>query len=127
MAIPSLLRARLISQGVVVANDLRLFGGAFAMYAIDHGTYPPDSHETLPSVPQIEEYIDAVKFNSITVFGGRYNYEGPDFYPYAGVSVSGSVMSQADLLKIDAVVDDGSLTTGRYIRSDSGQFTYIIE
>lgn len=127
MAIPSYVRARAISTGVRVANDLRVFGQAFAVYAIENGNYPADSHETLPSAPGINDYIEESKFNEVTAIGGRYNWEGPDSYPYAGVSVSGSSISVAELEKIDAVVDDGDLSSGDFRRPSNGRYTYIIE
>jgi len=127
IAIPGFIRARTVARGVRVANDLRVFGGAFAMYAMEKGQYPPDTHESLPNVPDIDQYIDRQAFYTITVFGGRYNWEGPDFYPYAGVSVSGTALSNEELIKIDSVVDDGNLSTGRYIKASNGRFTYIIE
>lgn len=127
IAIPNFVRARNVSQGVRVANDLRIFGDGFAVYSFEKGTYPPDSHEVLPSVPDIEQYVDAARFTAPTVIGGRYNWEGPDSYPYAGVSVSGSSLSVAELRRVDQVVDDGDLDTGNYRRPSNGRFTYIIE
>ena len=125
LAVPSFIRARTISTGVRVANDLRVFGHAFAMYAIETGNYPNDNHEQLP--PGLEPYIDAAKFHTPTPIGGRYNWEGPDAYPYAGVSVSGSSIPQASIEKIDMAVDDGDLSTGHYRVTGNGRFTYIIE
>jgi prepilin-type N-terminal cleavage/methylation domain-containing protein len=127
IALPSFVRARTISQGVRVANDLRVFGHAFAMYAMDHGSYPSDSHNDLPSAPDIEQYIKPSVFNATTAFGGRYNWEGPDNYPYAGVSVFASGVSDAELTRIDGVVDDGSLSTGQYRKFANGRYTYVIE
>lgn len=127
IAIPNFVRARKISQGVRVANDLRVFADAFAVYSFEFGQYPPDSHEALPVAPEIGEYIDAGIFNAPTVLGGRYNWDGPDSYSYAGVSVSGASISSADLLQVDKTVDDGNLSTGQYRRTSNGRFTYIIE
>ena len=125
IAVPSFVRARTISTGVRIANDLRVFGSGFALCAMENGNYPPDNHEALPA--GMETYIDADVFNSTTVFGGRYNWEGPDGYPYAGVSVSGSNISQAELLKIDGVIDDGDLGSGQYRQTGNSRYTYIIE
>jgi len=127
MAIPSFIRARTLSTGVRVANDLRVFGQAFAVYAVEKGSYPADSHEVLPSAPGIEEYISPKKFNEPTAIGGRYNWEGPDSYPYAGVAVSGSSISVSELEEIDRVVDDGDLSTGDFQLPSNGRYTYIIE
>ena len=127
IAAPSFVHARRMGQGVRVANDLRVFGQGFAMYAMDHGLYPPDNHEALPSAPGLDKYINEAKFNAETAFGGRYNWEGPDSYPYAGVSVSSTPILEEHLTAIDAAVDDGDLSTGNYIVPGNGRFTYIIE
>lgn len=127
IAMPNFVRARKVSQGVRVANDLRVFANAFATYSFELGQYPPDSHEALPVAPKIGEYIDEGRFNTPTVLGGRYNWDGPDQYSYAGVSVSGASISTADLQQVDKTVDDGNLSTGNYRRTSNGRFTYIIE
>ena len=127
LGLPSFVRARTIAQGVRVANDLRVFGHAFALYALEQGQYPPDNHESLPAAPGLDGYIDPAAFNQETAFGGRYNWEGPDRYPYAGVSVSSTAIMDSHLEEIDAVVDDGDLAGGQFIVSDHGRYTYIIE
>ena len=125
MAMPAFVQARRLSMGVRVANDLRVFGHAFAQYALETGSYPPDNHEELPA--GLEDYIDSGKFHAETAIGGRYNWEGPDSYPYAGVSVSGSTLPSSELLHIDHIVDDGDLSTGQYQVPGNNRFTYIIE
>ena len=97
------------------------------MYAMDFGSYPNESHQELPSAPEIEQYIEPRVFNAPTVFGGSYNWEGPDEYPYAGVSVFASGVSDSELTRIDEVVDDGSLSTGQYRKFGNGRYTYVIE
>ncbi len=82
------------------------------MYAMDFGSYPNDSHQELPSAPEIEQDIEPRVFNAPTVFGGSHNWEGPNGYPYAGISVFASGVSDSELTRIDGVVDDGSLSTG---------------
>lgn len=125
IALPSFARVRVIASGIQVANNLRVFGHAFAQYAIEHGSYPPDNHEELPA--GMEGYIDAADFNVTTAIGGRYNWEGPDQYAFAGVSVSSSSYPQEELTRIDAAVDDGDLSTGQYRVPGNGRFTFIIE
>ena len=43
---------------------------------------------------------------TITPLGGQYNWEGPDSYPYAGISVFGTTASVETMLKVDAVIDE---------------------
>lgn len=127
IAIPHFARARAVAQGVRVANDMRVFADGFAVFSFEKGHYPPDSHEALPTGEGIEEYVNAAKFNAPTSIGGRYNWEGPESYPYAGVSVSGSSLTEDELRRVDLAVDDGDLGTGNYRRTANGRFTYIIE
>jgi len=127
IAVPSFVRARTSASGVRVANDLRVFGQAFALYAIERGQYPPDSHATLPSGAGMEDYLDADKWYAATVIGGNYNWEGPDSYPYAGVSIYNSIISDTEMRVIDNIADDGNLSSGDYRKTPNGRFTYIIE
>jgi len=127
MALPSMARARTKSQGVRVANDMRVFGAAFVLYAMENGQYPKDSHIGLPPGAGMETYLNESKWNETTAIGGTYNWEGPDSYPYAGVSVFNSTISDPELTLIDVVVDDGNLATGQYRKTPNGRFTYIIE
>ena len=127
IAIPNFMKYRKIAQGVKTANDMRVFGDGFAIYSFEKGQYPPDSHEELPDAPEIEEYVNETMFNSPSPIGGKYNWEGPERYPYAGVSVSGGSLSDEDLLTVDKAVDDGDLNSGHYRKTGNGRYTYIVE
>ena len=127
MALPTFAQARNRAQGVRLAEDLRVFGDAFVLYAIENGNYPADSHLVLPAGAGMEDYLNENQWNAATPIGGNYNWEGPDGYPYAGVSVTGTSADNAYLLSIDELVDDGNLSSGDYRITPNGRYTYIIE
>ncbi len=127
IAVPSYLRAHERSIGVRTANDLRVFGDAFSLYAMENGQFPPDSHRVLPPGAGMERYLDEARWLSKPLIGGYFNWEGPDSYPYAGVSVESSPASDTLLTIIDEAVDDGNLSTGQYRKTPNGRFTFIVE
>jgi prepilin-type N-terminal cleavage/methylation domain-containing protein len=126
IAIPSFAKARQTALATRVANDLRVFANAFQQYAIRNGKYPPDTHIVLP--PGMDEYIKASKWNKPPFGNGHYNWEGPDSYPFAGVSISEiTTTPTASLIAVDELLDDGNLATGMFRLGPSGRPTYIIE
>ncbi|MBT3296463.1 MAG: type II secretion system protein [Verrucomicrobia bacterium] len=131
MALPSLRKAREKTLVTQVANDIKVFGDGFDLYAMERGGYPPDSHLPLPyHLPNtaIEEYLNAAKWSSETPLGGNYNWEGPDSYPYAGIAMFGVTAAEATMLELDKVLDDGNLSSGLFRRvAANGRYTYMLE
>ena len=131
IALPSFRKARNTAQLTSLANNIKVFGDAFDLYAMEHRGYPPDSHMPLPyHLPNtvIEEYLDTVKWSAETPVGGYYNWEGPDSYPYAGISIFGASVSEAAMRELDKILDDGDLTAGIFRRvAANGRYTYILD
>ena len=123
----SILKAKVSAA----AGDLRTFKSGFINYTSDHGQFPPDSHLDAPyhlaSGSGAEHYIPVDRWVSETVLGGNYNWEGPDSYPYAGVSVFKPTASAAVFAQLDATLDDGDVGTGRFRLGENGRYTYIID
>lgn len=123
IAMPAYNAYRDRAKAAVVASELRYFASAFYAYYTDELEFPEDNHEEIPD--GMEDLLP-VQFTRETIIGGRYNWEGPDQYSYAGIAISGN--PDADLIAIvDRVIDDGSLTTGRFQRMSNGRPTYILE
>ena len=103
------------------------FEKGFTAYALDEGEFPNDSHIVLPDLPNMGKYVDPAVWGQITPLGGTYNWEGPDNYPYAEVSIFGATASQNDIESLDIMIDDGDLTRGKFRQTPNGRYTYIID
>ena len=75
----------------------------------------------------MERYIDPDVWLGTTHLGGTYNWEGPNNYPYAGISIFEATAPQKDLVLLDIMLDDGDLTQGKFRQTPNGRYTYIID
>ena len=66
------------------------------------------------------------KWSAITPLGGNYNWGGPDYYPYAGISLFQPTAPASTFAVLDARFDDGDLTTGKFRITPNGRYTYIL-
>jgi prepilin-type N-terminal cleavage/methylation domain-containing protein len=114
-----------------VAADLKTFESGFLSYAADQGDFPPDSHLDgtyhLPPGAGVEDYLPVERWASETPLGGNYNWEGPDFYPYAGVSVFQPSAPASTFALLDKTLDDGDLSQGKFRVGTNGRYTYVID
>ena len=62
-----------------------------------------------------------------TPFGGNYNWEGPDYYPYAGIAFFASTAPASVMVMLDQKIDDGDLSQGRFRITPNNRYTYIID
>mgnify|MGYP006306586335 CR=1 FL=1 len=130
IAFPAFRKARIKTQVVQTANDMKVFGDAFDLYAMERAGYPPDCDLPDPwHLPNtaMEEYLDEKKWKALTPLGGNYNWEGPDFYDYAGIALDDQ-SAEADIVeKLDKTFDDGSLTEGKFRQMANGRYTWVLE
>ena len=126
---PSLIRNRELAHARAVASNLKTFAKGFQTYQIVRGTYPTDWHLGGPYhlPPGMEEFIAAETWAEETQLGGNYNWEGPDNYPYAGISLYASTASEELVTLVDQMLDDGDLDQGVFRETPNGRYTYIIE
>ena len=130
IAVPNYISYRKKAQAAQVASNLKNFAKGFIAYAIDYENFPNDCHTDtgpfgLPNV-EMEAYVSVDEWAATTALGGRYNWEGPDFYPYAGISVDGGTADVKYFRHVDAMLDDGNLGSGNF-REIGGRYTYIID
>ena len=103
----------------------------FAFFTKKHTqNFPPVCHTTdgpygLPNA-EMEAYVSVDEWAATTALGGRYNWEGPDYYAYAGISVDGATADVKYFRHVDAMLDDGNLSSGNF-REIDGRYTYIID
>ena len=126
IAIPNYISYRKKANIANAISDLKKFEQGFIAYAIDEGGFPNDSHLVLPDQPKMANYINPADWGRTTPMGGTYNWEGPDNYPYAGISIFEGTAAEKDLKLLDRMFDDGDLTQGKFRQTPNGRYTYII-
>jgi type IV pilus assembly protein PilA len=127
IAIPNYIAFRKKALIAGVASNLKIFEKGFMAYAIAQGDFPDDSHIVLPDLARMATYIDPSTWGKPTPLGGTYNWEGPDSYPYTGISIFESTAPQEDLRLLDSMLDDGNLSQGKFRQTPNGRYTYIID
>jgi len=127
IAIPHYIEYRKKAQVAKVASNLVNFEKGFTLYAIEQGGYPNDSHIVLPDQANMAKHIDPAAWAKPTPLGGTFNWEGPNNYPYAGVSIYEGTAPVEDFVLLDELMDDGNLSTGRFLLTPNGRYTYIID
>ncbi len=133
IAIPAFRQARVSSTATQIANDFRVYSDAFTMQAADSGKWCPDSYPGgFPS--QMEGYIRVQRFKATTSIGGRWDWDGPGSYWVrignyeAALAMYGVRGTSEDVLKkVDDVLDDGNLGTGRMQLRYRNLLTYTLE
>lgn len=123
LSVSAYLSTRRRSQATIIANDLRTFAAAFEVYALEIGTWPSDvGPGTVP--PGMQGRIS--KFTEPTVIGGNFDWDYNTHGITAGVAVYNPTTTPDVIQKIDEVMDDGNLTTGR-ITGNISRIVYILE
>ena len=127
IAVPYIGTIREKARVASTVHDFRTFRTAFYSYSLMRNGYPPDSHNELPKGVGMEAFLAADSFERDAAISGRFNWEGPERYPYAGISLTTTNASQSELEAVDDILDDGNLSTGYFRRTPNGRYTYIIE
>ena len=127
IAIPNYSSYRKRAKIADIVSDLKYFEKGFIAYALEEGDFPNDSHIVLPDVAKMGEFINPAIWGKTTSFGGTYNWEGPDNYPYAGIALYQPTAPLVSIELLDATFDDGDLTQGKFRQTPNGRYTYILE
>lgn len=126
MAVPAFQRIRRNVQNKTFANDLRQIRGAAEQYIMEHSAYPEDGQpgefpagllEYLPSICAIK--------NQPTPLGGQWDWDFQQFGCTAGISVYQPMADAAQMQELDALIDDGDLSSGNF-RTRSDGYIYVI-
>ncbi len=117
-----IMRARLADMAVKLGH----WGREFERWAGIAGYFPNDSHMQLPpDAPELS--IDPVAWAQTTAIGGNWNWEGPDAYAYAGISIVDATEPEKTVRLLDRILDNGDLASGKFRRTANGRYTYIID
>ncbi|MEM7144772.1 MAG: prepilin-type N-terminal cleavage/methylation domain-containing protein [Verrucomicrobiota bacterium] len=127
-AFPAVSKVSDSASATATSVNLVNFAKAFRAYEKLEKQWPPDNIVgTMPPGVGMEHYLSEAAFESETSIGGNFNWEGPEVHPYAGISIQGSSASTELVTKLDVILDDGNLSTGYFLQTPNGRYTYIIE
>ena len=126
MAIPAFQRVQTTARISRVANDFRTFAQAFETHALQTGGWPPNAGSGAIPTGMSGSFKEDV-WRATTAIGGRWNWEFNRSGIMAGISIAGFTCTEAQLIAIDAKLDDGNLETGTVRLTTSDRFTYILE
>ena len=127
IAVPSFLRARQRSQNTKFINALRVASSAFDTYAVEHNSYPADVNRGIVP-PGMSTYLDtSLNWTGTTPIGGQWDWDKDVFSFKAAVSVVNPTASVQQLTEIDAMIDDGDLTSGRFRAQINSRYSCILE
>lgn len=126
MAIPAFQRVRESAQNSRFVSDLRTFSQAFETYAMKNGTYPSNAGTGVIPTGMTGELNGAAWTTAKNSLGGRWNWDFNSSGITAGISTTGVTASDAQMIAIDAKIDDGDLSTGRFQKIGT-RFTLLLE
>ena len=123
LAIPAFLSSRNRSQATAIANNFRVYSEAFEIYATETGDWPPDAGPGGMPDGMSERLRN---WNERTPVGGQWDWDRGVLGISAGVTLINANASDSVLERIDRVLDDGNLSTGRFQELGNG-VTLILE
>jgi prepilin-type N-terminal cleavage/methylation domain-containing protein len=133
LAIPTFTKARLRSQNATFINDLRVTGEAFEQYAMEKGDFPPDAPADVVPEGMAEYMPQRIHWETGPRIGGRWDWDrapekGGEIFGccYAGISVLEPRRTSVQMSDIDAIIDDGDLSSGSF-RAREGGYIYILQ
>ncbi len=116
-------RANLVETALMLGQ----WGREFRRWDGQNGRYPNDSHIILPPEASSDLIIDNGQWLATTALGGNWNWEGPDNYPYAAISIFQVTAAVNDIAQLDFILDDGDLSGGIFRQTANGRYTYILD
>ncbi|MEL7088777.1 MAG: hypothetical protein AAGL98_10115, partial [Planctomycetota bacterium] len=130
IVLPQFADATVQSSRSVFASNLKSYVKAAQLYRFDTGEYLGDAASgTLPT--GFDSYVDPAAWQNGTPIGGAWDteYQGVGGVTSAvGVHFDGSGVSRDDMFMadIDAILDDGDLTTGVFQKLEAGRYYFVI-
>jgi prepilin-type N-terminal cleavage/methylation domain-containing protein len=127
LAIPAFQRVRRRSQNSTVVNGLRVFSQVFETYATANGAWPANvgPAQVPPGITSADFKVSV--WTAPTPIGGEWNWDRNIAGINAGVSISNFTCDDTQLAEIDAMIDDGDLTTGLFQKTQPNRVTYILD
>ena len=114
-------------ENSLAAHQLRTAIQAFELYRGETGGYPPDQSRgiTPPEMVEYFEYFEIDWWGEVTDIGGKWDWDNGNNFAYS-VTIADPTRKQKQLKKLDKMIDDGSLSAGKF-RSVGSRYHYILE
>jgi len=120
IALPAFQRVRRQSLATRYANDFRQIAEAFLRFSLENGTWPAGTTlegEKPSDMP--DGYLPARYFET-TPMGGGYTWSGSS----GRIRLRSTQATDEVMQKVDAILDDGDLSTGKFSRILTGGYHY---
>lgn len=130
LAVPAYQRVKRRSQNSTVVNGLRVFSQAFETYQSQNGAWPANVGPSVVPPGMNSADLKTSTWKSAPAIGGEWNWDYFPTKPFgftAGISLSNFTCDDAQLAEIDAMIDDGNLSTGLFQKVAGNRATYILE
>ncbi|MEX0877196.1 MAG: hypothetical protein WD114_07025, partial [Phycisphaerales bacterium] len=110
------------------ADDLKEIAATFRAYRATHGYWPPEAPTGQMPPEMRSQFSSANPFAAPTPLGGRYDYDHFKDQPAICIAIrtapDSPAPSIADAQMLDAIIDDGVLSTGNFRTSVQGGYVY---
>ena len=126
--IPQFANANEDASRAVFAKNVKSFAEAMDRYYLDNGDYPEDgSSGVLPA--GFDDYVIETTFEGGTTLGGVWDTELNSMGIISAIGVhfnDGSDPGDAEMNAIDAMIDDGDVTTGAFRRLAATRYYWVV-
>jgi prepilin-type N-terminal cleavage/methylation domain-containing protein len=123
IALPSVLRARERAHRTLFISALRVARDACDIYVIENNGSPPDVNRGVLPAGMATYFNANFNWTAPTPIGGRWDWDYKSFGFTAGVSV----INPDETPEIDAMIDDGDLSSSAFKQTAGGRYTRILE
>lgn len=126
LAIAAFGRIREKSENSVIVNDLRTFSAAFEQYNLETGGWPPDTGTSIVPTVMVGR-IKAGDWGATAPGNIHWDWDMNILGAKAAISLMGCNFTDARLNRIDAMIDDGRISTGRFRRLSDGRVAMVLQ
>ncbi|MEI6108084.1 MAG: prepilin-type N-terminal cleavage/methylation domain-containing protein [Opitutae bacterium] len=114
LAIPAFQKVQIQSRASRFANDFRQYEAAYERFFIEGNAKPGVTGGGIIPIG-MSGYLPA-SYAESSVMGGYYWWSGPSSH----IVLVGSTADDVVMQKVDAILDDGDLTTGEFTKTGAG-------
>lgn len=129
LAIPAVQRTQRASRNARMVNDFRVFTQAFEIYNTQNGGWPDSAGPSIvPTLPtSIADTLRAASWQGGTALGGQWQWDNATSSGgEAGICVVNFNSTDDQLRDLDAKLDDGNLTAGRFRKTSATRVVYVL-